>query len=187
MKGKAPWKENVESFLVLFSILALISGAFLVYALDEKQNLNQHWLLIHVSLALSLLLFIYSAEQTLDAADEDDVLKYIFSFVTYDLAVIFLLLGLTSIIYFKLIFIKIASLFFKVHYCLLPLCFSIFFVCITKLWWDDLFWLIHCSESKFQKYKRGLEGTAIPTKDRRLFYRFFYYLRRKVKRSNDIL
>ena len=52
MNGKAPWKENVESFLVLFSILALISGAFLVYTLDEKQNLNQHWLLIHLSLAL---------------------------------------------------------------------------------------------------------------------------------------
>ncbi|HEY5391952.1 MAG TPA: hypothetical protein VIJ57_07550, partial [Hanamia sp.] len=91
MKRRPPWENNVESFMVLYSILALISVAFFVYAFEEEPILNWHFIFIHLPLALSVIAFIYSAEQTVNAADEDDVQKYIFTFAIYDVAVILLL------------------------------------------------------------------------------------------------
>ena len=172
MKRRAPWENNVESFMVLYSILALISVAFLVYAFDEEPCLNWHFWFIHLPLGLSLIGFIYSAEQTVNAADEDDVEKYIFTFAVYDVAVILLLLGLQSIIYFKF-FLNLTS----------SLCFQIVIfvgalVILTWHWLSDLKWLFTCKETDFKEYEGGLKGINDPVRDRDCLFDFFYFLRK---------
>ena len=180
MIKEPPWKKNVESFLVLYSILALVASAFLIFAFDDKQGLIKYWYFVHLPLALSLFCFVYSAEQALDAVDENDVDKYCSVFITYNIAFILLVLGVISIFYFKFVYVPTCS-------CLQILKgvgFFIIYLVFIWHWACDLIWLIRSSEKEFGKYKEELLGHLDPEKDPGIIYRLFGWLRRKLSEKN---
>ena len=100
---REPWKENASSFLVLYSILAATCGVFIVVIFTEIGSVENYWFIPLAILGISFWLFIFSAEGITDALDENDVHKYFAVILLYNIAVILLISGISSMIYLKYI------------------------------------------------------------------------------------
>src|SRR5580692_8224326 len=99
-----PWKQNAPSILVVYSILAAIAGAVLIFVMAEKDEFTEgRWVFPVSTLLFSAFLFIYSAEQITDALDESNLDKLLYCYSLYNLAVVFLFAGIFSTIYFRYI------------------------------------------------------------------------------------
>lgn len=146
---ETPWKKNAESLLVVYTILAAIAGSLLIFILSEHKIYQNLWWLIIIPLLFSLFLFIYSAEQITDALDEDDVQKFLYAFLLYDFALIFLVFGLIATIYFKYVTTMHLCGWEKIVAILIWIGSFIFLSCH---WIKQICWLLTEDEQTYQNY-----------------------------------
>lgn len=148
-KNPIPWKENANSLLVVYSILAATCGIFIgVVFTDDIVRAN--WWIPILFLGASLWLFLFSAECLTDALDEDDLKKYLSILLLYNLAVICLITGISSIVYLR--FISHPS------YLLKELIFGCIMVLLNWRWLKHVCWLLRCTEGEFKRYQDELIG-----------------------------
>ena len=134
----------------------------------------------------------YLCQKITDALDEDDVEKYIFLFIPYNIAVILLCLGLFSIVYFRYKIGIIQVLNWSVGIfgyqiiqsyigSTINLSFILIWVYCTRKWWHDTWWLLIKPESEYQEYIKELEGKKTPEFDTPgKGYKLFKYIRGRI-------
>jgi hypothetical protein len=142
--------------LTFYSIATAMVGAILaIVILDDK--IKDHWEWPVGSLSLSFLCFIWGFERFSDALDEDDLDKHLAWLVWYNAGVFLLMFGLTTFIF--------------LHYDLLRGCpklriaiASVVSAIASSKWLYDFFWLLCCSKSEYEKYRKGITGETEPVK-----------------------
>jgi hypothetical protein len=178
-KQDPPWVKNSGSILIVYTILAAIATAILIYALADKDLIKfPNYLFIEAPLTFSIVLFIYSAEKITDAVDELDVKKLVYNFWIYNTAVVLLNFGLFSTIYLKF-FTPPTELLSKQFLYLLA--FIIIFLLATKKWIGDFFWLLFKNKKGFHDYLQELEGNVEAEEDQGWGMYLFYLFRKKLR------
>lgn len=168
-----PWKESANSLLVLYSILAATCAVFIVVIFTETSSIGHCWYIPLPILVASFWLFIFSAEGITDALEGNDVHKYVAVIFLYNIAVILLITGISSMIYLKFFFSNSCS--FKV---------LIFFLVLGLIfhWLSDAFYLLFDSNNVHKDYIKSLtngNGIVGKTKRRKGWTTFFLWSRRK--------
>ncbi len=174
--SEPPWKKGVEPILVLYSILAAVSGVFLTYALSEKDFTFASCLTFDIPLLFSIIFFIYSAEKITDALDESDVKKLVYSYVSYNLAVASLIWGLFSGIFMK--FFGRSVLEFTWQHFFLWIGFLILYCFSAWKWISNFFWLLFTNKHSYHEYLQELEGKIEAEPDVKGGMKLFYQFRR---------
>ncbi len=151
--NKKPWRRNVESFIILYSILAALGGILLSTALlDVRLHFNVSIFLAFI-FAFSIFTFILSAEKILDALDEDDIEKYLAWLLVYNIGSIILIAGIALLIYFhyfnKVIWWHIGIL-------------IIIIIILCYKWISDILFLLFKNEETYNDYKEELQGEKLP-------------------------
>ena len=167
-----PWKQSANSLLVLYSILAATCGVFIVVIFSETISIGHCSYIPLVILFASFWLFIFSAEGITDALEGNDVHKYVAVIFLYNIAVILLLTGISSMIYLK---------FFYPNSCLFKV--FIFFLVLGLVfhWLNDAFCLIFDNNNEYKDYIENLtngKGMGGKRKRRRGWTTFFLCLRK---------
>jgi hypothetical protein len=105
-----------------------------------------------------------SGEGITDALDEDDVRKYASLFIPYNVAVIFLLVGIYALVYFKYSDKIVLPESVYLRYILNVAVISV----LTKRWWGHrgLYWLFTVEQNEYEEYIKELEGSKKPEHDR---------------------
>lgn len=142
------WKENSNSLLVLYSILAATTGVFIGIILTEKCLIESLYYVPLVILLLSFWIFIFSAEGMTDALDENDVFKYVAVIFLYNVAVILLISGILIIIYLKLHF----------HSCISCIILFIIILFLAWHWIRDFGNLLFDNNTDHENYIRNLKN-----------------------------
>jgi hypothetical protein len=159
-----PWKENIGYLLTVYSILGALSALLIGLVLQSGDFANS-WKLPISFLSFSFFCLILAAEKTTDALDENDVEKYLFCLVFYNIGVTCLIYGISFIIYFKY-FINV-RLWAWVAVTAIP----------ALPWLRHLSYLFFKPEKEFRKYVEELGGTEEIDRDWGIFIKLFYGLR----------
>ena len=169
MKDK--WKTNAGYFLGTHPILAALSG-ILIGVIIQDHFFDNSWKLPIALLSLAFLFFVLSVEKTTDAFDEDDVRKYLFYLLLFNLGVILLIWGMALVI--------------SIRYAFKPVWFNITVFFITLPWLLDIMYLIFEPEEKFEEYIQELrEGKG--KEDRGLFTKIFYCIRKIINEAYKLI
>ncbi len=179
-----PWQKAAPSFLILYSVLAALSGILLSIVLAENNRLSGAWWIPGISLSLAVFLFILSAEKITDALDEKDVKKYVSWDIPYNFAVMLLIFGLITVVFFRYnLSILNPILAFYAGYQFPCSCIGKtidilwIFIIFTSKWWRDTRWLLATPEREYLKYIEELEGERTPEPDTGLLYERFIKIR----------
>jgi len=174
--SEAPWKKSTEPVLVLYSILAALAGLFLTYSLGEKDFSYPTCLTFDIPLFLSIMFFIYSAEIVTDALDESDVKKILYSYLSYNLAVVCLIWGMISSVYVKFYHGHIWDISIK-RITIDALFLGVFIIASWK-WAYDFCWLMFRNKHDYHDYILELEGKTDVASDYGLGMKIFYKYRK---------
>ena len=170
MKEKT-WQKYAPSQIILNAIFAALVGVLIPLIILD--HVNNYCKLIDLGLLVwSFVLFALSAEQTVNSLDENDVQKYVYYMLWYNLGVI--LLGAAFAIEIYAHFASAITRHINVPLPLLWL--SLIFLTILLLWrWIyDFFWLICIGRDKFLVYLDELEDRAEPRPEPSCLMRVFY-------------
>jgi len=160
-----PWIKNAPSLIVVNSIFATLAGVLLAFVLQDHCLTKLFpcvWLF-----AMSFFLFALTSEGITTAIDEDDVRRYVFLMIPYNIGVILLLVGVAVLIYYKCEFSK--------NLCLTVTVTLLFTMCP---WGKDLCFLCNpVNKNEFKTYIEELEGRKIPIKKPGWLARFYFWIK----------
>lgn len=155
-----PWKKNLGHLLTVHSILAALSALLIGLVVQDKGHFETQWKLPIFFLGLSFFLLALAAEKSTDALDEDDVEKYVFYLLVYNMGVVFLMWGMASVI-----FIRYSTSFLWL----------VIMIGFSLPWLLDIGYLTG-NEERFREYVAELEGKD-PALDWNRFITTFYFFR----------
>lgn len=140
-----PWHKNASNLLVVNSILAAVAAIVIQTFVTDPVRHNVCWL---IAGALSLFLFVLSAEKITEAFASDDVKLFVRYCLPYNLGVLFLLLDAAGIVRHY------------GHLSLFPTCAVLVAMSIGWLsgWGCDSLFLLFSNKSEFASWIRQLEG-----------------------------
>lgn len=167
-KDESVWQRNAPTQIILNSILAALDGILIPWAFDSLRRPYSY--MVIALLVCSFFLFAVSAEQTLNAPDENDVRKYIYYMLWYNIGAILLGLSIALAIYvnFDVRTHGIAPWYVVVAYLVL---FSFLFL---HRWVKDSYWLLRERKTSFKDCIDELEDRRRPKQEVPMFMRWFY-------------
>jgi hypothetical protein len=175
-----PWHESAPNQIILNSIFAALAGVLITVIMSDGSDEVPSfcWKFIElISLLLSFVLSALSAEQTVNALDENDVKKYVYYMLVYNLAVILLGLAFGILIYVHFINGLIAY-FLPAHPCIVKVSFVLLFLVLFWHWLDDICWLLCADHKKITNYLNELEGKRRAEPEHSCLLKLFYRLKK---------
>jgi len=156
-----PWIKNAPSNILINSIFAALSGILITIVFQDTAHFEKNWYIPVVVLAVSFWLFALTAEMFATALDENDVNKYVFFMIPYNIGVILLIFAIVYLIYYR--YCSVIHVFGA--WIVLPITFLFSFY----PWVWDLTFLL-CNKKDFKNYLDELEGLIEPNKDNREWF-----------------
>jgi hypothetical protein len=190
MSDDVTWQRNAASQIVLDSIFAALAGVWVTIALPASiPNMSVWFKIIEGSFSLvSFFLFAISAEGSLTASDENDVIKYLYYLLWYNVGVILIGVALTLFAFERLQHFIAAGLtdcpgirhflgtFDLVVYLIVALL-------LLWRWIHDAWFLRFGNDDEFQHYVEELTDRRAPTPDRHYFMRYIFA--RRLRRNEE--
>ena len=169
MQAETTWQRNAGSQIVLDSIFAALAAIWVTFAIDDRDISN---VLKFFEVACSLLSFFYfaiSAEGTTSACDENDVVKFVYYLLWYNVGVILIgiAIGILVLSHFDPHFVRrVGAIFWYVPPAIIAGSIHIGYagLWLVLLWrWIVDSWFILCvSPEEFRSYIRELSDEAPP-------------------------
>ncbi len=158
---KEPWIKNAPQLLVVNSILAALSGILIGLVIQDENHFGSSWYIPMIPLVLSFLIFVLVSEQITTALDEKDVKRYVFILLLYNLGVLALFVGLSTLVFIRY---KLSSWYT-----------IIIFPFIYYPWIHDFLWILNPLRNnklkqKLSDYLKELTGEIFPPEPERNFF-----------------
>jgi len=170
------WQKNAPSQIVLNSIFAALAALWITVTFQEHPYLLIKALEVIFAL-LSFFLFAISAEGTVTAYDEQDVVKFVYYLLWYDVGVILLgnAIGLVILVHFQQrISTELPSVSPPWLWTISVAIYLLALVVLQWRWIDDARWLLCASDAEFDTYCDELADRKQPASDRRPFMRLIF-------------
>jgi len=181
MIDNVTWQKNAGSQIVLDSIFAALAAVWVTIVLTNPiQNMNAWFKGTEgFSSLTSFFLFSISAEGSLTASDENDVIKYLYYLLWYNIGVILLGLALTLFAYERMQHFIIAALedWPGIAHFLGLFDFAIYVIVMIVVLWRwicDARFLLCTDDAEFQSYVEELTDKRAPTQDHHCFMRCIF-------------
>jgi hypothetical protein len=160
--NEKPWIKNAPTLILVSSIFAALAGALFGITLGDASTTHY---LPSILFAISFWLFALSAEEITTAIDDQDVKRYVFLVVFYNLGVVMLFAGSAVLIYFK----------FSTSLWLTVLITS---AAIIYPWGRDLCFLLNpWNKEEMENYLDELEGRREPQTAGGFIAKIFYRIK----------
>jgi hypothetical protein len=188
-KDDSTWQRNAGSQIVLDSIFAALAGIWITIATADGIHTKLKFIEVLCSL-FSFFFLAVSAEGTINACDERDVLKYVYYLFWYNIGVIFVGAAIGALVFthFEVHLVRfvgsglwrLSPLFITI---IILLGYIAFFVMLLWNWIRDACWILCEDSEKFNNYLRELNDDADPELDRgRVMSTIF---KRRIKNEPD--
>jgi hypothetical protein len=179
------WQKGAGSQVVLDSIFAALAAVWITFATQDSLQTRLKFIEIVCSL-FSFFLFAISAEGTTNSYDEQDVLKYVYYLLWYNVGVILIgsSIGLLIYAHFSTHLLRFAGPFLSylpplIGQILVPTIYSFIFFVLLWRWIADAFWLLFEPQEDFNLYLQELNDEVSPIPERHFFMRLIF--RRRLK------
>ena len=174
------WQKNASSQIALDSIFAALAALWITVAYQVGSSTTCRFVEMLLSL-LSFFFFAVSAEGTITAYDEKDVLKFVYYLFWYNIAVVLIGAAIGMFVYLHFdshIVNYVSSLFGPSYRCSMNVIvfigYCLSFFALLWNWLRDAGWIIVSSEEEFKGYLLELNDEKAPVPHRRWIMRHVF-------------
>jgi hypothetical protein len=174
------WQKNAASQIVLDSIFAALAVVWITVALPDNIPTKLKFVELIFSI-LSFFIFASSAEGTTNAYEENDLLKFVYYLLWYNIGVILIGLAIGALVYHHFVghLVRFVG---PILWCLPPFLIHLTVLILWLLlgvfflwrWLYDAWWLLCKNKQEFADYLKELNDDQTPKHQRHWLMRVLF-------------